>query len=576
MPKITLLPFWTDHNFDLGFHDTDLTKEAWPKDWHPTRVEDLQSYAFPTPYAEAERICAWTRLAEGRGLPARYRNLVLGLTLGHLTLEMLDLDVADDFGRALLNIEPDIFLGLLWRPIPGETAPRLFGATHPRAFVWPHARANTFAPAWDKLDETIASDPDYPKALQLLAEFRKALDNNGLWKDTIPWMLGLKKMLPDDVAPSDDLRLLRRHCRFVGPISLAVAGKNEPELIYWPVYHENFAKDFLHATTSTFVKNEKANVVELQNKSPRQETWVTIKLPNVKSEKLRAAGVGVVDKLGPADWGSRADVFHLNDRTTTGKRTEGLFSLLKSVYTAFEGLLDVSRILKYFFYYPDPVRLLVDRLGPYGLPRDHQVSFSPEFTEQIIEADQGVPDTSKFDGDDHAPAGCQITLTPDSQTKLDVIYVEKLDAADVGDLRALGLVLWEVYVGEAIINRNLIQSYSDDRPSQDIIDMAADRPISAKPEYYQRIRDVKFQERLGRRLATLQRFVRSYAQPPAKMATDHPSIARLVRRAADAFAMWVNPLVIENGSPAVSWQSIGLPGGAKIFVAIDILQGEQS
>jgi hypothetical protein len=59
------------------------------------------------------------------------------------------------------------------------------------------------------------------------------------------------------------------------------------------------------------------------------------------------------------------------------------------------------------------------------------------------------------------------------------------------------------------------------------------------------------------------------------MQSSFPSIAKLAQRSADAFAIWVYPQVIENGAPAKEWKPIDLPGGAKLFVAIDVLQGGQ-
>ena len=595
MPRYTLLPYWPTDQDTLGFNEAGIGPEKWPEDWHPNRTEDIHAYAFPTPYAQAEAAATFIRLAQGRGLPEHFQDLVLGLVLGYLELGLKNLARdAGVFGKTLLTGEADMpFLGLLRATKllaegPGSTVPegRLFGATHPRSLFWPHARAASFPGDWNELANRIANDPRRSDAMQLLCDFRKVLVDNGLWEDRVPWMLALNKIIPESAEPSDEGRTLRLSSRFAGPLPLLVRD-GRVESVYFPVLHDDFARLFLRAVTGGFEEDAENERIVFFNS--RSDPWAFLSLPRFREETpasgvsaapargaaegargripaFLAAGGGVVSPAGGAPEWERGG-FNLHESRGGGGR--GFFSLLSPLYAALTDNLDPEIIRRNPLLYPDPVRILVDRLGALGVATDRRVSLSPGLVERIIDSDEGLPDLDSFKGDKAGSLGAVIKVRGPDGKDMDVLYVESLEGREVGDLTAFGLLLWEVFTGAAVVEgERTIQNDPDamDGVSMDLVEKRADRPISPLGSYYDKVLGAKagdVRRKTAERLATLQRFVRAYKSVP-----DGP-LAELAAKSAAAFARFARPDVIPNGPFLGSWKEVRLTGGLVLPVCAE-------
>ena len=580
MAKFTLLPNWTREHKPAGLHEDNLNmQDKWPKDWRPRNVKDIHSYAFPSPYGNAEAIALSIVLGEENYLPKHYKEAVLGLTLGMFDFHLVDLkNKSGDFGKALLKVEKTMpYLGVLKRKIKAENEPIIFAATHPRAFLWPHARSEegNRKSEWDSLEHVISSHENLNNALQLLAEFMKVfMSVDGEIEKKTPWIYGLKKLIPDEIKASSDLELLRNHCRFIGPFSLVVSKKKTIN-VYWPVYHENFTRDFMKSITGNYNEDKTINSLRLEN--TRNETWATISLPEVGQDTFLLAGGGIVSPAGNApEW--KIDTFHLHDAPDK----KGFFSYIAPLYGSCKFKLEADKVRQSPILYPDPIRILVDKLGEIGLPgKTNQVSLSPTLVNKIIHSKGGMPDIKNLNDDNSDnPKGCVIEVTDKQAQKIDVVYLDEFENVEICDLRALGLILWETFIGNATIEvyhsgGSELQAKSD-TGSEDMVEIKESHPILPKDTYYQKVMGDagnELRQRTAKRLATLQRFLRTYETAIPRIEGSN-EWTKLLAKSAKAFAMWVYPGLKPSGDISKNrdnWMELDISGGIKIVVCKDHL-----
>ena len=214
--------------------------------WQPAPAH-LRTKSFPTPYAQAEmmsHVLGQLLLDAGAQQPQpelvnarlqqsfeRWRLLLLGLVLGELTLETVDLrrPEVDNLGAMLADLRPECrFLGLLRdaRRQGSEGRRLLVGAADPMCLFWcaPRVGRENY---WSDLKTRIDASAERADAMRLLAEWRGWFERNGLWspghESAPPWQKALQVLL-GETAPSTGV--LSSDARGVGPLRLGVVPRN--------------------------------------------------------------------------------------------------------------------------------------------------------------------------------------------------------------------------------------------------------------------------------------------------------------------------------------------------------------
>lgn len=517
-----------------------------PASWRiaiPDDVDDLEkveAFAYPTPWAWALMTSAvireqkWSHL-----LFRRYQILLQALTLGYLDLEIVDLK-ALELGRLLVQVDDRFrYLGLLRGGASLQKEQLrgvVWGATSPETLVWPTPRRT---PAeWQSLFDEVK--PHERKALQPWADLRALLRDGGQWDpERVPWMKAVDYMVESlQLPPSDRYQVYYVHCRTVGPVrALFPDGSSRP--LYLPIYTPDFAKDFLRALTGTFRPEAEAVII----RDSRNQPAYTIAMPRViVGGDLQAAGGGVVRPVG----GMVQPYFETSRiRLQDDSQGQGYFSALQPLYEELSRTSDAlaEAVQRYPYFYPDAVRVVVHRLGEAGIPKA-SVVFSPRSFEILFEQDiASLPRLRDLD-----------TPSPNyfvyRAAETAFVFLEHYENVDFGDLRALGWVLWQFFIGEAYLDRSGLQ---DSRTAEPLMD-----GLYAKSDVYRQVFSDEGRARC-RRLATLQRFVKAY------QGGSRPE-EELCRRAVEAFARWVwGQDVIPNGPqrPRVHEVRIG-PGSFRL------------
>ncbi|RMG51879.1 MAG: hypothetical protein D6723_09815, partial [Acidobacteria bacterium] len=231
-----------------------------PDAWKPrlsevNELDRIEAFAFPTPFAWAEMMAAVLREdLHTHILSELYQDMVLGLTLGYLHLDIIDLKQLE-FGKVLVEADARYrYLGLLrGTPKNRELQGKLFGATSPHSLFWPSSRRSS--EEWTILRAAINSDANIENGYQLLADYTELLQEGGAWDpESIPWMKGFDRIV-QNYKPSPEHRRFHLHSRLVGPILVDVPGGQQKPL-YVPVHHERFVADFTRALTGSFKKEE--------------------------------------------------------------------------------------------------------------------------------------------------------------------------------------------------------------------------------------------------------------------------------------------------------------------------------
>lgn len=566
---------------------TPLSSEL-PDGWGP-EPKDLDCEAFATPFGRAEamtRVLAAFSLPDGAKTAATagtyfslsrrwFEALLVGVVSGVLDVEMFDLEDKrfDNFGATLRKAEDADeyrYLARVFDPQTSET----FGYGNPRCLFWPHARRTEeqLATLENRL-QSLKAD-----ATRLLAEFRSCLVRAKLWApERIPWQSGVNAVVGGQASDAE-LTYLREHTRSCGPVVLALPRPLAEGTLHVPIYFPTFEKDysiwFLERTASRVVSATSGpRRVELQT---QQGTFGTIRLPEP------AAGGSVV-KLGAGVMSRPSDASGAFVPMTSGPRcyesttpSESLPGKLEEVTNELRSLLAAlpdATPKSHPFLYPDPYRILFER----NLWRDVGVGTVPirctTYAEGVALKVGGpgrLPDPPASEVSDGAVvATFQSPLGP-----VRMLFVEKLDRnVDVGDLRALGLALFEVFVGDATIAPRGIVLDAEGRPLTRSDEL---RPWQPESFVYERVRQ-SGKQLYGDRLASLQRFVLTYREErdlARANASPIVSIPILLYAAAQHFARWAyEGDVVPMGQIGSSTTSLELSTGERVPLAVDKLRG---
>lgn len=572
---IMLLPNW-DRDAKLGSQAIEP-----PSAWSP-QTQDLEARALPTPFAQARRFAHLLSTATPIGTEdaiqdntlQRFHDLVLGLCLGELRLNLVDLErsvEADNFGKALARVDKDSrFLGTLRRPSATASQSIIFGATDAACLVWPHPRRSDDQD-WAGLRSAIAAVPGrQSRAYALLADWRATLQSD--WAPTInPWMRAVDLILGTP-KPSPNHFELRDNSRLEGPLRLYVGGteqlggKRRLRRIYFPVLSDGRARAFFDLCGFTFTRNSDATAFDARDSTGK-----------VRGSILRPQGLTGGDQL-LLGWGN----VRMEDTSPEVRPSpadgflDGLPSLLTEVGPLRKEFEEADRAEgvphdpgSRLAAYPDALRFLF-RVGDL-FSSSPLVSYSRQALLGLRDSNAsplpGLQEARRNEG----PSGPRILEWETQGVHHAAIYTDD-------DVLALGYVLFSYFCGTADLSPNVATPFA--RADRTPLTFDSDgRPIDAVPEVYALIKDSATLGAIGRRLATLQRFVRTYSSAMTEASGDHAAkrlsglSAAAVRRFAAA--AWGNEAaLIEQGSiPGTErWASVVLPRcGLPLRVARDAL-----
>jgi len=556
MPSIVLLPLWEQAPTWDGIvgnaipYDSDKrTLQDIKPDWLP-RIEDVPSlnqveaFAFPTPFAWAEMMASIIRQGRFDHVLFRlYENLILGLALGHLQLDVVDLRGLS-FGKVLAEADDRYrYFGILrGKSSQGlsELGGKVFGGTSPETLLWPSPRRTDAE--WQALREAI-SNSNQDNAYFVLADFRSLLQREKLWNpDQVVWMKGLEQILRNR-KPQGENRSYHVHSRTVGPI-LADLPNGELKRLYFPVYEEKFAAHFLRGLAFKRLQRETDRI----SVHDTYKKCYEILLPITSADgDLLKAGAGTVHVLGEPD----AKVAAAQIQLEGTEDRSGLFELLQNVKKRIGG--DLQQIKQQPFFFPDAFRIPVSRLGEAGIDPDvsfstqaYQLTFDPNsaglpLSEELIESQETYGICVKFDDS--------------SGHKRKAIYIDDYKGSGVGDLRALGWVLWCYFTTESERQQ---REHTDDKELEEMLYVVQNRKLlnSEHTVVFKDSNDVRpfdFTDEVSeeiykkvkkdgvpkpRKLAKQQRFLKAYKNQHDNVSSP---INWLCLQAAKAFISWAWP-----------------------------------
>jgi len=570
MPKVVLLPDWNaaPNWKEIIGKAIDPDKEL-PEPWQPElqeakTLDQTDAIAFPTPFAWAEMMSAVIRQGLFNHLLFKYyEDLFLGLTLGRLQLEITDLK-GFDLGRVLTDTDDRYrYFGLL-RGVSREPEiqGKVFGATGPESVLWPSPRRTEVE--WLKLREVIQTDSHLNAGYQMLADLRDLMRQRRLWQpNEVPWIRGLERILGSRVG-SDGARLFHIHGRAVGPaLATLPGGRMRP--LYLPVYEEGYAAELSRSFTGTF-KHEEGLVVIYDDKNRRQ---YEIRMPAVPADgDLLLAGGGTIRV--PEGPGRIKEFGAAQLRLENDERGDGLYSLLQPLDEAMRKGQKLypaigktqEEIRQYPYFYPDVMRIPVTRLGQVAAPGS-EVAFSTQAFKLVFQAESfGLPALDELKGGDDAATDSFILDHMQGRVTKRQVFLQEYKGQQVGDLTALGWVLWMFFIGKVSWQGD---KFSDDELTPVLTAGRGERILELTDEAYHRATRDHAQHR---RLATLQRFLRNYTERARR--PDPNNSAQLCLKASVAFVekVWPDQRVIENGYPSAQWQVIEM-GNVRLELARD-------
>ena len=515
--------------------------------------------AFPTPFARAEAtelVLKHVESASQHRLNTEFKWLVLGVASGVLSLEPRDLlsEAYDNLGRALCQVDPNAqyFCQMTHKQL-------VYGMTYRTCLAWGHARRGDGD--WTALAQAVL--PVHGEALQVLADWRETLRRGNRWSpQTIAWQRGIDEVVGNQ-APSEGLRELRENAAMVGPIwldlpsgQLGVVAKTEP--VYFPAYAPGFAGKFLSLLALAPTNTEGS----IEFRDGRGTVLASIRRPaGGHASNLLALGSGRVDLRDATRVVQQSARIHVEG-------AGGLLELLEQLKLTIERYgrpvagaseaIDASPYL-----YPDAIRLLLRvRRNIFDPPSADgaTVVLTQRAQAKIIGAGQSIPDPS----DVKESEGTSAVVSHDGR-KTHLLVLDRLGGLEIGDLRALGYVLFRVFVGEATVHPELAGNLGDDELVP-LLMHEAGRPLEPQPKIYDRVIGGPPGDDLARRLATLQRFVRAYT-------TSSPGIHKLLARAAGSFADWANGGVTVDALGRTSREALTyrLPLGIELRLPKDSL-----
>ncbi len=495
-----------------------------PARWQP-QVADIDAPAIPTPFARAEAVrLVLARADEGTNhdLLRDFKWLLLGLAAGVLRLEPADLvnEEYGNLGRALLQVDPDAryFCRVLW---PDRAL--AFGATYRSCLMWGHARRTK--EDWDRL--AAAVQPRHAQALTLLSEWREVLRRMGRWAPgRLAWQRGFDSVV-GAAEPRRDLKTLRDDATLVGPVMLELPpDRGDDALRIEPIYLPSYSPGFATRLVNLCKHQPQVAKAAIEFPDARGVIIGRLRLPaSGKDLDVLALGSGLAE-VPSAD----------SPQAPTGTQKlwvqgpGGVAELLKPVQLALEALsrpVTKAAINTMEVSYPDPVRILVQRgLWP-GMSA--QSAYTSRATLLLASGGQVLPEAQ----DAESSGGVQVTLESGTNVAR-LILVDRLGDVDVLDLRALGYVLFRVFVREAGALPELGGNLGDETTFEALMVNTMESSLEPAMRVYEAVA-VPPSEGLRRRLAAMQRFVKTYE-------TAAPGVDRVLDRASKSFARWASGL----------------------------------
>ena len=489
-----------------------------PNGWEP-EANAYEPAAFPTPFGRAIATALVLQSGQpGVALFDQFKLLLLGVVSGTLSVVPDDLDRLDNLGRALKLVDPDsrYFARAVWRE--GGTAVT-YGVTYRSCLFWGHARRS--AEDWTRLSQAV--QPRLDVAFSLLAQWREGLVQAEKWAPvTIGWQRAVDKIVEQSGGVSASAASLREDSAQSGPIFAVLPSGDsvaplKPDWLYLPTYDKGRLKRFralLQATPQSV-----AGAVNLVDTAGGVRASVTVPAVAAGASKL-AAGIGSVT------------FFEGTAQPGTGKpQTEAFERLLEPVKRALQEAgrpADEQSIRRAPWQFPDGVRLLELIRGAVA---DGLILSNAVHVECINGAD--LPPESR---DDIA----YLTVGPKR-----LVLADRMGDRSLLELRAFGLILFQVFIGELAVRSGV----SGQGPKPPIFGSTtapfapgSDNPLEPSAASVQAVSGEP-PLAVVKRLATLQRFVASYAG-------GEPGLAKTARAFADLAASPAEP-VCPPGQPGL-------------------------
>lgn len=556
--------------------------------WQPTAAH-LRTKSFPTPFAQAEMmsfVLNALSLDHGARQPQpelenprlqqsfeRWRLLLLGVVLGEVLVETVDLrrPEVDNFGAMLADLRPECrFIGLLRdaRRMGSEGRRLLVGGTDPQCLFWCSPRTYR-QDYWSELKTRIDASADRGAAMSLLAEWRAALEANGVWApghERAPaWMKALQVLLGDGASPGG---LLRTEARLVGPVRLAAPSRSGAEsedlIVYLPVREPGWSHRFAELLFFQPVRRE-AGTVDLLDPNGRAVVTVRMSPRDLARESVgvsRGAGGGesasvagfeLLAGVGRLEGGANVargvgQAHWLEDHASApGYRSLVLNPLMMAAARA-QGRQAVSDedVLRFPIAFPDSVRLVVF-LSHGGTAEGVRIHLSREVANSVTQgvlAPQTGTSLARWEPGSEPPS---IVAIPGATGSLSVGLVERYGPADrtvdVGELRALGFALWLYFLGDAELRSDGVRLiWTADEGKElfgRVVTGTTERPLEVLRDALQAVRADAERLRARDRLATLQRFRGTWrALGEGDPERTEVQMGRLGRVAAETFVSW--------------------------------------
>ena len=571
--QIMLLPRWETVPGKTGL--TELGSGRTMPAVFKLNAAEYDPQAIPTPFARAEAMRLVLSEVEIPAPPEarlkveyteRFRLMTLGVVSGVLTVEPDDLASAryDDLGAALLQVEPRSRYFCHLRMYQGESY-LTYGITHRNSIFAPHARR--LSRDWDDLAEAVK--PHQVAAIGLLQEWVDRLKRAGRWTpDALKceWQRGLRSVLAHTGASVDTSgrRAFDEDCRFVGPVTAWLPtgtsdGAVSLEPIYLPTHHPGFTRRFV--SSLQFQPHIEPGGDVVLNGPGNRELWRIRVHPASASTDIISLGSG---RLSLTD--EPLEKARVQEDWVNGTRDEdGLVQMLEPLTMALGRLenrrtTDATNVLKCPFLYPDPIRLLFGQ----GLWRDSgavPIRESSSLRTAWLESPVG-PLTE--DAVEEA-GGVAVRVGVGGEHESIVFYLDFLGDQPVLDLRAMGYLLWRVFVGTAVISDEAggTPEILDTESYERLLRHQPDRPLEPVVEIYGAVR-ADAPDDLSQRLATMQRFVKAYPRADG-------GLPRLLAAAARSFCSWATGRdgVAPLGRGPRGREELVLPTGDRLAIAID-------
>lgn len=541
LPRFSVQPDWSEMIGVVLPPNSNLPDLWKPLIENTQELEQIEAFAFPTPFAWAEIMISTLKASLYEHLLFKqYKNLVLGFTLGYLELEIVDLKEYE-FGKVLYETNKHFrYFGLLRGSSKSrELDGKIFGATSPYSLFWPSPRCSS--DEWTNLNNIVHTDTNYPKAQILLADFRNLLQQAHEWDNKVPWMAALDHIIK--ASPSSNHTFFHIHNRICGPVVMNFP-KDVFKPLYFPTYSENFAPSLLQALTGTFrLENNAVTVYDDRNLK-----LYSISMPMVPSDgNTVLAGSGNIRPIAVSSGQTQGQTTNSSShriRLHDDEKGQGLFSILQPLYQNIDS--DINKIRNTPFFYPSIIHVIINRLGQVGIPNSH-ISYSDQAFQIVFQSNQlGLPIEQDLSG----PKGFVFDYSAHGQSRKN-LYIEEHNNLEVGDLRALGWVLWVFFIGKASkTNGNIYEG------TNQLLELQNGYPCATVDSYNKTKKPSQGSENPERvncqnKLATLQRFMKAYTNLYKK--SNASQLDRLCFESAEAFARWAikglikNNIVLPNG-----------------------------